>query len=134
MSDEGAQVIPGLVVRRGRMGRCTYSVEGKRALAQRALQPGVSVARLALTHGINANVLRKWVRRYGSCGVSSGSSETSSSSVLLPVAIANEAKNTTTGSSESCIEIVWAAATVRLRGPVDLRSLGIVLDCLAQRA
>jgi|SRR5579864_169304 len=133
MSDDAAQVIPGLVVRRGRMGRCTYSVEGKRALAQRALQPGVSIARLALTHGINANVLRKWVRRYGSSGVSCGSSESSSSPVLLPVAIASEAKRPTTSSPESCIEIIWAAATVRLRGPVDMRSLGIVLDCLAQR-
>jgi hypothetical protein len=36
--------------------------------------------------------------------------------------------------SDFCIEIVFAAATVRVRGAVDAHALGIVLDCLAQRA
>jgi len=28
------------------------------------LQPGVSVAKLALMHGINANLLRKWIGKH----------------------------------------------------------------------
>jgi transposase len=33
-------------------------------LVEACLEPGISVARLALEHGVNANQLRKWVRKY----------------------------------------------------------------------
>jgi transposase len=33
-------------------------------LVEACLAPGISVARLALEHGVNANQLRKWVRKY----------------------------------------------------------------------
>jgi transposase len=33
-------------------------------LVEACLEPGISVARLALEHGLNANQLRKWVRKY----------------------------------------------------------------------
>jgi transposase len=38
-------------------GRRRYDEKGKRALVEAALRPGVSVARLAQEHGINANLL-----------------------------------------------------------------------------
>nr|WP_230944251.1 transposase [Burkholderia cepacia] len=31
-------------------------------MVEAALRPGVSVARLTQEHGINANLLRKWIR------------------------------------------------------------------------
>lgn len=52
------------VVRRGRDGRCRYDERGKRQLIEAALRSGVSVARLAQEHGINANLLRKWITKY----------------------------------------------------------------------
>ena len=52
-----------LVVGHKRDGRCCYDREAKRALIEACLQPGVSVARMALEHGINANLLRKWISR-----------------------------------------------------------------------
>ena len=52
------------VVRQSRDGRRRYDVDGKRALVEAALRPGVSVARLAQEHGINANLLRKWITKY----------------------------------------------------------------------
>jgi transposase len=45
-------------------GRCRYDPEAKRELVEACLQPGVSVARMALEHGINANLLRKWIHQY----------------------------------------------------------------------
>ncbi len=45
-------------------GRCRYDPEAKRELVEACLQPGVSVARMALEHGINANLLRKWINQY----------------------------------------------------------------------
>ena len=43
--------------------RC-YDRQAKRELIEASLQPGVSVAKLALMHGINANLLRKWIGKH----------------------------------------------------------------------
>ncbi|WP_230948997.1 transposase [Burkholderia diffusa] len=52
------------VVRQSSDGRRRYDKKGKRALIEAALRLGVSVARLAQEHGINANLLRKWITKY----------------------------------------------------------------------
>ncbi len=52
------------VVSRSRDGRRRYDEKGKRALVEAALRPGMSVARLAQEHGVNANLLRKWITKY----------------------------------------------------------------------
>src|ERR1700712_1222036 len=52
------------VVRQSRDGRRRYDEGGKRVLIGAALRPGASVARLAQEHGINANLLRKWIAKY----------------------------------------------------------------------
>ena len=53
-----------LVVSRKQDGRCCYDPQAKRELIEAGLQPGVSVAKLALMHGINANLLRKWIGKH----------------------------------------------------------------------
>ena len=48
----------GLVVTSTRRdGRRRYDSQSKRRLAQACLQPGVSLAGMALKHGVNANLL-----------------------------------------------------------------------------
>lgn len=47
-----------------RDGRRRYDRQSKQALVKACLQPGVSLAGMALKHGVNANLLRKWVVRY----------------------------------------------------------------------
>ena len=44
-----------------RDGRRRYDDDSKQALVRACLQPGVSLAGIALKHGVNANLLRKWV-------------------------------------------------------------------------
>ena len=53
-----------LVVGRKLDGRCCYDPQAKRELIEASLQPGVSVAKLALAHGINANLLRTWIGKH----------------------------------------------------------------------
>lgn len=48
------------VVRVTSNGRRYYDPAGKARLVEACLEPGISVARLALEHGVNANQLRKW--------------------------------------------------------------------------
>ena len=47
----------------GRNGRRRYDPASKDRLVAACLEPGVSVSRLALEHGVNANLLRKWIKR-----------------------------------------------------------------------
>ena len=44
-----------------RNARRRYDPGSKRRLVEACLQPGVSLAGVALRHGVNANLLRKWV-------------------------------------------------------------------------
>lgn len=50
-----------LVVSHKRDGRCVYDRQAKHELAQECMKPGVSVSRVALQYGVNANLLRKWI-------------------------------------------------------------------------
>ena len=52
------------VIRVDASGRRQYSPEFKRRLARLALEPGASVAGIALAHRINANQLFKWRQDY----------------------------------------------------------------------
>ena len=53
-----------LVIKRLRDGRCQYDRRAKRELVEAGLQPGVSVAKLAYQHALNANLLRKWIVQF----------------------------------------------------------------------
>jgi transposase len=45
----------------GRRRRRRHSAEFKASVIEQCLKPGVSIAAVALAHGLNANMLRKWV-------------------------------------------------------------------------
>ena len=47
-----------------RDGRRCYDLQSKRALARACLEPGISLAGMVLKHGVNANLLRKWMVSY----------------------------------------------------------------------
>jgi transposase len=64
MTEKHTELSQRLVVGHKRDGRSCYDKEAKRELIEACLRPGVSVARTALQHGINANLLRTWITRY----------------------------------------------------------------------
>lgn len=135
MSERLRPVIADLVVGRKRNGRCVYNRKAKRALVEAALLPGVSVARLALDHAVNANLLRKWILAYQAEQTASlpGSENpvallpviATDPSIAMPAAVAP--------SLDALIEIALGDATVRVRGAVDAQQLRTVIDCLARR-
>lgn len=63
MTEIDTELLGRLVVGHKRDGRCLYDPNAKRELIEAALRPGVSVAGLALRYGINANLLRTWIRK-----------------------------------------------------------------------
>ena len=120
-------------------GRRIYRSSAKRTLVERALLPGVSVSRLALDHGVNANLLRKWIRAHAGAGIRSARQAESSSSpspAMLPVVVTAAADHPVraTPVTPASIEIVVGGASVHVRGAADVQVLRTVLDCLmAQR-
>jgi len=47
--------------------RTSYPKPFKAQIVQECLQPGVSLASVAQRHGINANLVRKWIPVYRDC-------------------------------------------------------------------
>lgn len=64
-----------LIKGRKRDGRCIYDEQAKSELIRACLKRGVSVARMALEHGINANMLRTWIAHHQRQELRSPSSE-----------------------------------------------------------
>ncbi len=61
MSEHSIDLVPNLIRGRKSNGRSMYHAAAKRELVRRCLQPGVSLAATAVAHGLNPNLLRKWV-------------------------------------------------------------------------
>jgi transposase len=61
MSEINTEVVRRLVTGRKSDGRCVYDPEAKAEVVRACMQPGVSVARIAMQVGINANLVRAWI-------------------------------------------------------------------------
>jgi transposase-like protein len=61
MTEISAELVSRLVTGRKRDGRCSYDAQAKSEVVRACLQPGVSVARMAMQCGVNANLLRRWI-------------------------------------------------------------------------
>ena len=130
-----------LIVKLRRDGRNVYSAEGKRALVEACLRPGASISGVALAHGVNANLLGKWINQYRATRQSSAVSP-----VLLPVALQGEiptavgtrfaipeaARQRPASPPPSLIVMALDGARIELTGQVDREALAAVLDCLKQ--
>jgi len=145
MKERTVPRIEGLIVGHKADGRCIYSKAGKTALVQACLHPGVSVAASALANGVNANLLRKWIRQHeGGCHAGQVSKRSQRSpDVLLPIQLSEPPRAACTSTqvavkslarTQSVIEIEYAGARVLLRGEVNAQQLGVVLTCLARAA
>jgi len=128
------------IKRASRKGCPNHPIELKRRLAALACEPEVSVAKLALTHGLNANLLFKWRRQYraGKFGAAApqgapGMLPPLTAKLLPVVAVPSAGVAQDTDRMPPCIEIVLGAATVRVCGEVSGTALRTVLDCLALR-
>ena len=120
-------------VRVNRTGRRTYSREYKREIVEECGAPGVSVAAIALSHGINANIVRKWIEQ-------AGAGRFEATQAMVPVVLAPSAPMVSaerpprrTSICSGVIEIELESARVRVRGAVDAAALRAVLEALARR-
>lgn len=136
------------VGRPSRKGCPNHALDFKRELAAAACAPGVSVAKLALEHRLNANLLFKWRRQYraGKFGAPDSAHSAASSRCELPVAtqrsdaalsllpVHASLPELDALTSSACIEVVFRSVTVRISGAPESASLRVVLDTLARHA
>lgn len=61
MTEKDTELKGRLVVGHKSDGRSIYDLAAKKELVAACLRPGVSVARMAMQHGVNANLLRTWI-------------------------------------------------------------------------
>jgi len=89
--------------------RRRHSVDLKTQILAECAKPGASVARVALSHGINANIVHKWRRQVG------GTPEAAAVAAFVPVSLPPP-----TGSSapDIRIELRCGAATVAVAWPL----------------
>lgn len=127
-------------VTKGQDTRRRHSDALKRELVERSLEPGASVAAIALEAGVNANLLFNWRRLHLQAEVPAGGA--TAGPVLLPVTVvaavdsAASLMPTPPGTPPrvapaGTIEIDIHGARVRLRGAVDEASIRTVLRALA---
>jgi len=139
MAERVLDVVPGLIKGHKSDGRCVYDAAAKRELVRRCHHPGISVAAMALAHGINANLLRSWItksaRREGREG--------NGAAALVPVTTVATAvvpstpkaqSSTRSRSGESSVELELPSGTVRVRGIEASEVLRSLIDGLLRRA
>ncbi|MFM4810676.1 IS66-like element accessory protein TnpA [Aeromonas hydrophila] len=120
-----------------RKGRANYSREFKQRLVEAANQPGVSVSKLALEHGVNANLLFKWRRDAKAEAPALYPIELvlppSSTEIVLPPTPQPEMLTPETASEPTpsgTIEIRLGRAMVVIDGTVDTNALRMILETL----
>ena len=127
---ENTKHLPPGVVRVLSNGKRLYADAFKADLVRRCLVPGASVAATAMTNGVNANLLRRWIVLHGAHGRAAGPA-------LLPVRLQTASPVSPplpcAPPEPQIIEIEIHGARVRLHGEVNAQRLGVVLDVLARR-
>ncbi|MGF6638102.1 transposase [Paraburkholderia sp. MM5496-R1] len=125
-----------------RKGRPNYAPQFRREVAMAACEPGISVAKLAQSHGLNPNMVFKWRRQYRAGLLDNRT--VSETAVFVPVAMSPDDSMAVSSlpvptaqlplraqeAATSGIEIELNGARVRVSGKVDPAQLRLVLHCL----
>ena len=119
-----------LVIGHGRDGRCRYDPIAKQELVQSCLQPGVSIASQALDHGVNANLLRKWIKHYQA---TARDNQTDQSVLALSafVPVLTPAINPLHQMPEAMLSITLVNGVQMTLQAIDLAELSPLLNTLA---
>ena len=118
------------------LNRHRYSHEFKRQIVEESLAPGASIAAVAQTHGINANLLHKWRWSYrnGELGTASLLLSTAQRPVRLPST--QQSKLTPSiqakalANSTGHIELYVKETRVLIHGTPDRQTLRNVIEAL----
>lgn len=130
-TEHSESLVPNLLRGHKSDGRCVYDEAAKQELVRRCQQPGVSLARTAMLHGVNANLLRKWVSQADN---PRPSRRKRLAALPAPGLVAVKTVELSAPEAKGYLELIVAGGTLRLYGRIDPQALSVALDCLARRA
>lgn len=103
-------------------GRRWYTVQFKREIVARCLQPGASVAGIAVGNGLNPNLVRKWIERVHK--------ETRKLAPLLPVVLADAQAPVEVALPATCIEIRIGDAVIAVGAKASALQIEAIVRAL----
>lgn len=89
--------------------RSSYPKPFKAQVVQECLQPGATVSSVAISHGINANVIRKWLPLY----------RDQSATTLLPAFVPLKAAAKRPAETSVIIELPMAGQVITVKWPTS---------------
>ncbi|WP_198913789.1 IS66-like element accessory protein TnpA [Pseudomonas cremoris] len=92
--------------------RRSYSKSFKIQVIQECAQPGASIASIALSHSLNANLVHKWIRVHTQ-------KNTALQPAFLPLPLPLAGANSQAASSNICVEIQHSRGTVKVNWPTE---------------
>jgi transposase-like protein len=92
--------------------RRSYPKSFKAQVIQECAQPGASIASIALSHKLNANLVHEWIRLQ-----SQKSTALQPAFIPLPVSLAGAKSHPS--SSHICVETQPPRGTVKVNGPTE---------------
>ncbi|MFA0929290.1 transposase [Pseudomonas syringae pv. tagetis] len=92
--------------------RLPYSKSFKAQVIQECAQPGGSIASIALSHSLNANLVHKWIRVQAQ-------KNKASQSAFIPLPTQLAGVNSQAASSNICVEIQHPRGTVKVNWPTE---------------
>ena len=134
MLETATQSDPGLVRGVKSDGRRVFELQAKLAIVREAMAPEVSLAKVALRHGLNANLLRKWVVKLG--GIASAATNPAIAPSLLPVVIKPSgrpkavAQRRASVRESASIEIGVGEARIRIGATASAQQIEAIIRAL----
>ncbi|MEX6664710.1 transposase [Pseudomonas sp. W2Oct36] len=92
--------------------RRSYSKSFKVQVIQECAQPGASIASVALSHSLNANLVHKWIRVQAQ-------KSTALQPAFIPMPMPPTGANSQAAPSNFCVEIQHPRGTVRVNWPTE---------------
>ena len=114
-----------------RRPRRRHSLALKLAIVRECLEPGASLAGVALAHRVNANMVRKWVVKYRQGGYGQPPAP---GMAILPVVVKRPSAARSplpAAERQPTIEIELARGVVRFSGAIDRVVLRLLVEALA---
>ena len=108
-----------LVAKPGRRTRRRHSEEFKRQVVEACMQPGVSVAAVALANGLNANYLRQWVKAHRESAGQGGAEGSDNVLAATPAAVVPVTLAPSAPPMEIRLDVRRGGTTVQMAWPLE---------------
>jgi transposase-like protein len=103
-------------------GRRWYTSQFKREIVAQCMRPGASVSRVSIEHGLNTNLVRKWIGNH--------QRESADVASLLPVMVTESTMASESAGSAAAIEIRVGRAVIAIGANASAQQIEAIVRAL----